>query len=86
MAIELEVDEPVAPANEVGRRPWHIHIQRRTLLAAAPIAATIVLVLLTAVLAPWIGVPLAVLAMGLIACGLVATLIVLLARPERALS
>ena len=63
-----------------------VHIQRRTLIAGAPIAVTIILVLAAALLAPWIGVPLSVLAMGLIACGLVATLIILLARPERALS
>jgi low temperature requirement protein LtrA len=63
-----------------------VHIQRWTLVAVAPIVVTIVLVLLAALLAPWIGVPLSVLAMGLIACGLVATLIILLARPERALS
>ena len=63
-----------------------VHIQRRTLVAGAPIAVTIVLVLLAALLAPSIGVPLSVLMMGLIVCGLVAALIVLLARPERALS
>ena len=63
-----------------------VHVQRRTLIAGAPIAVTIGLVLLAAFFAPWIGIPLSVLAMGLIVCGLVAVLIVLLARPERALS
>jgi low temperature requirement protein LtrA len=63
-----------------------LHVRARTLIAAWPILATIVLVLGAALLAPEIGVPSAILAMGLIACGLVATLIVLLARPERAVS
>ena len=29
MAIELQVDEPVAQADAVGRRPWHIPMTRR---------------------------------------------------------
>jgi low temperature requirement protein LtrA len=63
-----------------------LHLRTRTLIAAWPIGVTIVLVLGAAFVAPSIGVPLAILAMGLVACGLVATLIVLLARPERAVS
>jgi len=63
-----------------------LHIRRWTLVAAGPIAVTMVLVLAAALVAPWIGVPLAVLAMGLIACGLVVALVVLLVRPEGALS
>lgn len=63
-----------------------LHLRTRTLIAIWPIVVTIGLVLVAALLAPWIGLPLAILAMGLVACCLVATLIVLLARPEPGVS
>ena len=63
-----------------------LHVRGRSLADAWPIAVTVALVFVAAALTPWIGVPVAVLAMGLAVCGLVATLIVLLARPDRAVS
>jgi hypothetical protein len=97
MAIELEVDEPQTPASAIALTVGLpvvvflvadavLHLRGRSLMNAWPIAVTVALVLGAAALTPWIGVTVAVLAMGLAVCGLVAMLIVLLARPDRAVS
>ncbi len=57
-----------------------LHVRRRTWRALASVAATALLLLLTAITARWVGVATAVLIMGLLLGGLVATYV---AAPER---
>jgi low temperature requirement protein LtrA len=57
-----------------------IHVRTRTVAIIAPIAVTAVLVLAAGLAATWIGVPPAILAMGIMVCGLVAVNVVTLTR------
>ncbi len=51
---------------------WLIHPQSATRPSATPLAVSVLLLVLSALSAPWIGVPLAVVAMGVVLGGLVA--------------
>jgi hypothetical protein len=55
-------------------------VRTRTVAIIAPIAVTAVLVLAAGLAATWIGVPPAILAMGIMVCGLVAVNVVTLTR------
>jgi len=57
-----------------------IHVRTRTVAIIAPIVVTAVLVLAAGLAATWIGVPPAILAMGIMVCGLVAVNVVTLTR------
>jgi low temperature requirement protein LtrA len=57
-----------------------LHARRISAQALAPIVATVLLLLLAAGAAGWIGVPLAVLAMGLLVAALVAVMVATLQR------